>query len=401
MLAIARGISNSGRQVLFCTSERYLPLAERAGLRTHCLVSEKKFLEMTSDPHLWSPVRGLRVIFSDTIRDFLNEHYDFLESTCSPDKTILVNHMLDFASRIYKDRHPETRLVSVGLSPSLLRSHRAPPRYSGRAWEPWFPKILLPAALACADHWLDSLCGPHINQLRHRLGLKPVHQIVRNWWWSPDLVLLMFPEWFSVPHSDLKPQMEHLQFPLCDSGDLLDGQVPQEVASFLSRIPDKPIVFAPGTAHHHASKFLRAAKDASSRLNRSAILLSTDASQIPHPLPPNIMACKYVPFRQLLRSAGLIVHHGGVGTTSQALAAGIPQLVLPMAFDQFDNASRVQRLGCGRWFPMTKVSASKLVAAIQKLPQSTQHTGQVAERLRNSPLDMQYAVNRILMPGTD
>jgi rhamnosyltransferase subunit B len=41
------------------------------------------------------------------------------------------------------------------------------------------------------------------------------------------------------------------------------------------------------------------------------------------------------------------VHHGGVGTTSQALAAGIPQVIRPMAFDQFDNAARIERLRCG------------------------------------------------------
>ena len=37
--------------------------------------------------------------------------------------------------------------------------------------------------------------------------------------------------------------------------------------------------------------------------------------------------------------AGL-VHHGGIGTSAQALAAGIPQLLMPQAHDQPDNAAR-------------------------------------------------------------
>jgi len=41
------------------------------------------------------------------------------------------------------------------------------------------------------------------------------------------------------------------------------------------------------------------------------------------------------------------VHHGGIGTASQAFAAGIPQLITPFAHDQFDNAARVESLGCG------------------------------------------------------
>jgi UDP:flavonoid glycosyltransferase YjiC (YdhE family) len=42
------------------------------------------------------------------------------------------------------------------------------------------------------------------------------------------------------------------------------------------------------------------------------------------------------------------VHHGGIGTTRQALLAGVPQLVRPMGFDQFDNVLRVTTLGAAR-----------------------------------------------------
>jgi rhamnosyltransferase subunit B len=43
-----------------------------------------------------------------------------------------------------------------------------------------------------------------------------------------------------------------------------------------------------------------------------------------------------------------MVHHGGIGTTGQLLTAGVPQLVVPMSFDQPDNAYRVECLGVGR-----------------------------------------------------
>ena len=53
----------------------------------------------------------------------------------------------------------------------------------------------------------------------------------------------------------------------------------------------------------------------------------------------------YVPLGQVLPRAAALVSHGGVGTLSQALAAGVPQLVMPLGFDQFDNAARLERLG--------------------------------------------------------
>jgi rhamnosyltransferase subunit B len=49
----------------------------------------------------------------------------------------------------------------------------------------------------------------------------------------------------------------------------------------------------------------------------------------------------------LLPRSAALVHHGGIGTAAQALAAGIPQLVVPFAYDQFDNAERLRHLGCG------------------------------------------------------
>src|SRR5947207_1844678 len=49
------------------------------------------------------------------------------------------------------------------------------------------------------------------------------------------------------------------------------------------------------------------------------------------------------------RRCAAVVHHGGVGTIAEAFAAGVPQLILPIAFDQKDNAIRVKRLGAGDW----------------------------------------------------
>jgi rhamnosyltransferase subunit B len=39
------------------------------------------------------------------------------------------------------------------------------------------------------------------------------------------------------------------------------------------------------------------------------------------------------------------VHHGGIGTAFQALAAGVPQLIVPIFLDQPDNGRRFSRLG--------------------------------------------------------
>ena len=62
-------------------------------------------------------------------------------------------------------------------------------------------------------------------------------------------------------------------------------------------------------------------------------------------LPDNVIAHAWVPQAALLPRASVVVHHGGSGTTLGALAAGVPQLVLPQGADQFANADALTRAG--------------------------------------------------------
>ena len=66
------------------------------------------------------------------------------------------------------------------------------------------------------------------------------------------------------------------------------------------------------------------------------------------PWPANAWATQWWPQAAAMRDAALVVGHGGFGTTMTALAAGVPQLVLPLfSSDQFLNAERVQAVGVG------------------------------------------------------
>ncbi len=63
------------------------------------------------------------------------------------------------------------------------------------------------------------------------------------------------------------------------------------------------------------------------------------------PLPANATVRSWLPQAALLPHADVVVHHGGSGTTLGALAAGVPQLVLPQGADQFANASALTTAG--------------------------------------------------------
>src|SRR5947209_11251198 len=97
----------------------------------------------------------------------------------------------------------------------------------------------------------------------------------------------------------------------------------------------------------HARDELAASAEACRLLGRRGLLVTKHPAQLPPTLPPGVIHVDYAPFSELLPRCAALVHHGGIGTTAQALAAGVPQLIVPFAHDQHDNAARVKRLGCG------------------------------------------------------
>ena len=77
-------------------------------------------------------------------------------------------------------------------------------------------------------------------------------------------------------------------------------------------------------------------------------------------LPANVRVVDWVPLNALLSVSDGVVHHGGAGTTMTAIAAGIPQFVLPQGADQFLNADAVARSGAGAVVTAEELDADRL-----------------------------------------
>jgi UDP:flavonoid glycosyltransferase YjiC (YdhE family) len=75
--------------------------------------------------------------------------------------------------------------------------------------------------------------------------------------------------------------------------------------------------------------------------------------------------------RELFAQASLVVHHGGIGGAAYALAAGIPQIAMPMRGDQFDNGPRLQRLGVAQMLALARTTPAVLARGIDALTSSS------------------------------
>jgi UDP:flavonoid glycosyltransferase YjiC (YdhE family) len=65
-------------------------------------------------------------------------------------------------------------------------------------------------------------------------------------------------------------------------------------------------------------------------------------------LPVNARRGGWLTHDQLMPGCDAVIHHGGSGTILNSALFGLPQLILPQMFDQFENAERVLAAGAAR-----------------------------------------------------
>jgi UDP:flavonoid glycosyltransferase YjiC (YdhE family) len=272
----------------------------------------------------------------------VSRQYEMLAGLAGQPGGVLVANPGVLAARLVQEKLgvPTATLL---LQPGLLPSSTAPPEMPGGLTIPgWLPQPLRRLFWLAVDAAGYALVAPSLNRVRGALGLPPVRRVFR-WWLSPDLVIGLFPPWYAAPQPDWPPQLRLAGFGRFDGAQ---GELPGDVRMFCEEGPP-PIAFTLGTGMRHAAAFFREAVAACDATGARGLLLTKHPDVIPSRLPAGVRHLAFAPFRQLLPLCGAIVHHGGIGTTAAAVEAGCPQLVLPLAWDQPDNAARVSGLGIG------------------------------------------------------
>jgi len=128
----------------------------------------------------------------------------------------------------------------------------------------------------------------------------------------------------------------------------------------------------PGSAAMDRGSFFQTTVDACRDLGARAMLVTNHPGQIPANLPEGIRAFPYLPFSRVLPRCSAIAYHGGIGTLSQAVNAGVPHLVISNGFDQPDNGQRIERLGLGRTFDQGRYKRGNAVGSIGELMASVE-----------------------------
>jgi rhamnosyltransferase subunit B len=256
--------------------------------------------------------------------------------------TVLVGSTFALGARLAQEKLG-LPLATVHLAPACFLSAIDPPAFKLFRLPSWLPVRARAATWRFIERAvIDPIGGKELNRFRAELGLAPCRHVMGEWAHSPDLVLGLFEPWFAEPQADWPAHTHLTGFPRFDQVQMIE---PDPALERFLQAGDAPLVFVTGSAMREARPYFANAVETCRLLGRRGVLLTRHVAQVPAELPAFMHHALYEPLTTLLPRSAALVSHGGIGTVSQGLAAGVPQLVMPYAHDQFDNAQRVKRLG--------------------------------------------------------
>jgi rhamnosyltransferase subunit B len=214
--------------------------------------------------------------------------------------------------------------------------------------------------------WL--LINSSVNSVRKSLGHAKWHpgSLIKEM--QHTLTVALYPNWMTKISNNSYHKTHFFHFPLLDPVDP-KGRLAADC--ILARCKGKPIVFTLGTGITNVLKHIDYANSVCRELQVDGVFVAETSNGVDKKEFKYLQFLEYVDFKYLFARSSLVVHHGGIGTAAQALAAGIPQLIRPVIFDQHDNAFRLMELGVAAALFVNQCSVDQSVRLIQYLQTST------------------------------
>ena len=383
-MAIAMELQRRGHVPVIATMEIYREKVAGAGLEFAAVrpnIAQPKEQDPELIEKIMEPKTGPRFLTEGLIFPAVRDSYaDLIKTTAGAD--LLITHPAAPAGPLV-GRKTGMPWISTVLAPfSFYSAYDAPvPPF----WQ-WTRKlsVLGPEVMGFFLNLMKSTYKARaVTQFRDELGLPDTGNPMFEGQHSPTRVLALFSEVFAKPQPDWPRQTETTGFCFYDGHH--ETTMPPALIRFLQN-GAPPIVFTLGSsAVWVARDFFRESIEAVRRLGRRAVLLIGDERNIPHTLPEGMIAVDYVPFQALLPKAAAVVHHGGVGTTSHGLLAGVPTLIVPFAFDQSDNAEHAYKIGTSRTLYRKNYFAPRVANELNELlrqPTYARRALEVSQRLK-------------------
>ncbi len=382
-LGIAERLKSRGHEVIFLCNPHFSELIEGCGFGFVALRTKEELKEYWDDPDMWSRLNYYKLSLDYCGLRPMREMYEAIAELNLPGETVVGGPAWSFGARIAQEKL-RVPLATIHLEPFWIRSLyqtavMPPPMLTGD----WVLKSSKRLQFWIADvFFTDRFLSRPLNAFRGELGLKPANRFLKTWWHSPQRVIGLFPEWFFPVQPDWPSQTRLTSFPIWDQSEV--REIPREVAEFLDE-GSPPIAFTPGSGNSQAGAFFEAAAYACRVTGHRGLLLTSYPETVPKNLPDGVRQFSYVPFSYLLPRASALVHHAGTGTAALCMQAGLPQIVMPMAYDQPDFAACLARLGVAKILKprnFTGPTLARTIAQVLNSEQVAKRCGEASELMQ-------------------
>jgi rhamnosyltransferase subunit B len=364
-LAIADALKAGGHQPVIASVPVYRETVTALGHAFAPIAPDVDPNDTDTLRRVMDPARGSEVVVKQMVAPAVREQFEALDAAADG-VDVIVSHPVVFAAPLVAERR---RLPWLGAAlaplsffsltdfpvlpnaPGFLRDRKLGPTVGG-----WTRTL----AMAMTRPWVAP-----VDRLRAELGLPAAsaHPMFAGQY-SPHGNLALFARVFGPPQSDWPAATTVTGFPFSNRAIAM----PPALSAFLDA-GDPPVVFTLGSsAVSAAGRFYEESAAAVRALGcRAVLLVGRHPENIPAGLPAGVIAIDSAPHDQLMPRASAIVHQGGVGTTGQALRSGRPELVVPHAHDQPDNAHRVQTIGAGAVLYPSRYRADRVAPLLRRL----------------------------------
>lgn len=375
LFALAQGLVKRGHQVRIAASPNFAEWSGRLGLPFTPVGCDMQRW-MADNPKLMTgkPLevrRGMRMLFSEQLPAQID---GLLDGATGSDVILYSGLALSSASVAEYLKIP---VIALAYSPCVIPGRGHPP-----SMVPW----------QNLPHWINALLwrlmiragrrttGQVINQTRKKLGLAPIEifdLLSRRVPWvvaADRQVLPPSPEWAQrVPYAN---------FLFYDDDRPLDPELDKWLSA-----GDPPIFVGFGSMSGDGMTRIKQVLQTALLSSGKRVLVGSGWGGLAdESLPDGWRSVGDVPYARLFPRVAAVVHHGGAGTMAMALRTGVPQVVLPLIFDQYHHAARLFRAGLAPMAgPLEKVSAIGLGRAIDEtLAMDPRPRTEVARRLSDS-----------------
>ena len=372
-------LTEEGHQVTILTHCVYEGKAKDAGLTFLPVDTAEEYKNLNRDLSMLTDPIGrkdeyLRFHSLYHGKERLLREVGLIEKVMTPESIIIARHRSSISGLLAAEKH-HLRYASMILAPNYF-SH-----------------------MELHDELFGEAFCEEINAAREVLDLPPITDW-KDWTYSPKTILCGWPDWYSerdetwadsaVPIGYIPdPAQKEASAALADQKDNAGGRAEQnqddaaadlaipenlfgtetEIGSFLKEAERKNVktaIVTGGSSRMVSKDFYSTAIRSCILAGVSTIAVTPYEEFIPEDLPDSVLCVHSAPIRDIMKKVDIVIHHGGMGTISEAIDAAIPQVILPHLTDGPDNADRLTALGIASKFPPKMWDPEKIAESIRK-----------------------------------